>query len=96
MPKKSPGQLPPHPPPAEQQQPRLDAIELLRGIEAVGEVALEDVGERFAHQGRKIHYGETRERKIRGTASQDEVTALRDEGIDVVPLPGVVPAGKSH
>jgi len=56
----------------------------------------EDVGAEFAEEARKIHYGETRERKIRGTASQDEVTALRDEGIDVVPLPGVVPAGKSH
>ena len=56
----------------------------------------EDVGAAFVEEARKIHYGETPERKIRGTASQDEVTALRDEGIDVVPLPVAVPAGKSH
>lgn len=56
----------------------------------------EDVGPAFAEEARKIHYGETPERKIRGTASQDEVSALRDEGIDVVPLPVALPAGKSH
>lgn len=56
----------------------------------------EDVGAAFPEEARKIHYGETPERKIRGTASTDEVTALRDEGIDVVPLPGALPAGKSH
>ena len=56
----------------------------------------EDVGPAFAEEARKIHYGETPERKIRGTASQDEVSALRDEGIDVVPLPVALPAGKGH
>ena len=56
----------------------------------------EDVGAAFPEEARKIHYGEATERKIRGTASQDEVSALRDEGIDVVPLPVALPAGKSH
>ena len=56
----------------------------------------EDVGAAFPEEARKIHYGEAAERKIRGTASQDEVSALRDEGIDVVPIPVAVPAGKSH
>ena len=56
----------------------------------------EDVGPAFPEEARKIHYGETPERKIRGTASSDEVSAMRDEGIDVVPLPAQLPAGKSH
>src|SRR5262245_15090487 len=56
----------------------------------------EDVGASFPEEARKIHYGETPERKIRGTASKDEVNALRDEGIDVVPLPVAMPVGKSH
>lgn len=56
----------------------------------------EDVGPAFPEEARRIHYGETPERKIRGTASHDEVSALRDEGIDVVPLPVALPAGKSH
>lgn len=56
----------------------------------------EDVGREFPEEARKIHYGESRERKIRGTASQQEVTELREEGIEVVALPVTVPAGKSH
>jgi hypothetical protein len=51
----------------------------------------EDVGERFAEEARRIHYGESVERAIRGQASADEREALRDEGIEVHPLP--VPAG---
>ena len=51
----------------------------------------EDVGTRFADEARKIHYGESQERAIRGQASREETEALLDEGIDVLPLP--VPAG---
>jgi hypothetical protein len=51
----------------------------------------EDVGERFAEEARRIHYGESEERAIRGQASADEREALRDEGIEVHPLP--LPAG---
>lgn len=56
----------------------------------------EDVGKAFPEEARKIHYGESPERKIRGVATVQEVTELRDEGIEVVPLPVTVPAGKSH
>jgi len=51
----------------------------------------EDVGERFAEEARRIHYGESEERAIRGQASAQEREALRDEGIEVHPLP--IPAG---
>jgi hypothetical protein len=47
----------------------------------------EDVGERFAEEARRIHYGETEERGIRGQASREETEALLDEGIGVLPLP---------
>jgi hypothetical protein len=47
----------------------------------------EDVGERFAEEARRIHYGETEERGIRGQASREETEALVDEGIAVLPLP---------
>lgn len=50
----------------------------------------EDVGAAFPEEARKIHYREAPERQIRGSASRDEVDALRDEGIEVVALP--VPA----
>ncbi|HUR88968.1 MAG TPA: DUF1178 family protein [Ramlibacter sp.] len=47
----------------------------------------EDVGERFAEEARRIHYGESVERGIRGQASAEETEALIDEGIGVLPLP---------
>ncbi|MET0311725.1 MAG: DUF1178 family protein [Burkholderiaceae bacterium] len=47
----------------------------------------EDVGERFPEEARRIHYGETPERHIRGQASREETEALLEEGISVLPLP---------
>lgn len=46
----------------------------------------EDVGERFAEEARRIHYGETEHRGIRGQASRSETEALADEGIEVMHL----------
>jgi hypothetical protein len=46
----------------------------------------DDVGEKFAEEARKIHYGEIDERSIRGKASLDETQALMEEGIAVMPL----------
>jgi hypothetical protein len=51
----------------------------------------EDVGDRFPEEARRIHYGESPERGIRGKATRDEADALRDEGIEVVAL--AIPAG---
>jgi hypothetical protein len=51
----------------------------------------ENVGERFAEEARRIHYGETPERGIRGKASLAETEALLAEGIAVLPLP--IPEG---
>ena len=51
----------------------------------------EDVGPQFAEEARKIHYGESSQRNIRGQASREETEALLDEGIEVLPLP--LPAG---
>jgi len=47
----------------------------------------EDVGKNFAEEARKMHYGESAERNIRGNASFEETQELLDEGIDVLPLP---------
>ncbi|MBI5257341.1 MAG: DUF1178 family protein [Burkholderiales bacterium] len=74
-------------PPAEAQ--RLQAM----WLQAVQHVLrnTEDVGQRFPEEARRIHYGETERRGIRGQASADERAELAEEGIEVVPLP--VPAG---
>lgn len=47
----------------------------------------EDVGERFAEEARRIHYGETQNRGIRGEATPEERQALNDEGIEVMAIP---------
>ena len=49
----------------------------------------EDVGENFAEEARRIHYGETEERGIRGEASDDEVQELDEEDINVYRLPNL-------
>ena len=46
----------------------------------------EDVGQRFAVEARRMHYGEIEERPIRGQASPGETAELLDEGIAVLPL----------
>lgn len=58
-------------------------------LKAVREVIAhtEDVGERFAEEARRMHYGEIEERGIRGQASLAETRELLDEGIAVTPLP---------
>ncbi|MEP7297691.1 MAG: DUF1178 family protein [Burkholderiales bacterium] len=61
-------------------------------LRAVREVIsqTEDVGDRFPEEARRIHYGEAKERGIRGHASSEDANALRDEGIEIVSMP--VPA----
>jgi hypothetical protein len=45
-----------------------------------------DVGDQFAEQARKMHYGETESYAIRGQTSLAEARELVEEGIDVLPL----------
>lgn len=47
----------------------------------------DDVGDKFAEEARRIHYGEAAERGIRGRASPEQTEALLEEGIAVMPLP---------
>ncbi|MEX2649260.1 MAG: DUF1178 family protein [Alphaproteobacteria bacterium] len=48
-----------------------------------------DVGDKFADEARKIHYGEVTKRNIHGRATKDEARALHDEGVEfgTVPFP---------
>jgi hypothetical protein len=57
-----------------------------RWLRAVRDVLnrTEDVGDRFPEEARRIHYGETKQRGIRGRASPEDADALREEGIEVL------------
>ncbi|MBK6862283.1 MAG: DUF1178 family protein [Ideonella sp.] len=78
-------------PPAEKQAVALPAADDLQAqwMRAVRHMLehTEDVGERFADEARRIHYGEVARRGIRGQATRADAEALRDEGIDVMSLP---------
>lgn len=58
-------------------------IETLRSAAARSE----DVGERFAEEARRIHYGDSEERAIRGKAGREEMIDLIEEGIPILPVP---------
>lgn len=47
----------------------------------------EDVGKRLPEEARRMHYGETEARSIRGAATRDEVVELLEEGILLMPVP---------
>jgi hypothetical protein len=47
----------------------------------------DNVGEKFANEARKMHYGEIEHRPIYGEASPEEAKSLIDEGVEVSPLP---------
>src|SRR6201995_5573516 len=68
-----------------------------RFVEAVAELlnSTEDVGTRFAEEARRIHYGESEAKAIRGQATAQEREALADEGIEVFTLPTAVPPKSS-
>lgn len=53
------------------------------------------VGDAFAEEARRIHYGETEHRDIYGEATLEEARELIEEGVEVAPLP-VVPRGSAN
>ncbi len=63
-----------------------NAAQLMARLRAAADTA-EDVGKAFASEVRKITQGEAPDRSIRGQASREEVTALLDDGIEVLPVP---------
>ena len=77
------------PPPAPRQAEPQPADLQGAWLQAVRQLlaSTEDVGERFAEEARRIHYGETPQRGIRGQTTPDERAALADEGIEVVSIP---------
>ena len=45
------------------------------------------VGDRFAEEARRIHFGETEARGIYGEASPDEAKSLAEDGVPFMPIP---------
>lgn len=47
----------------------------------------DDVGKQFPAEARRIHSGDAEPRAIRGEARPDEVKALLEEGVSILPIP---------
>jgi hypothetical protein len=77
---------PPADPPKSEPASASPEARLLRAVREVM-AQTEDVGDRFVDEARKMHYGETAERGIRGQASREQAQSLLDEGISVFSLP---------
>ena len=45
------------------------------------------VGDKFAEEARKIHFGETEQRGIYGEATLDEAKSLAEDGVEFMPIP---------
>lgn len=61
--------------------------EMLSELRKQVEANCDYVGNDFAEEARKIHYGETEERGIYGEASDADAEALQEEGIEVGRIP---------
>ena len=63
--------------------------EALLKVRAEVEKNCEHVGDKFAEEARKIHYGESEKRGIYGETTDDEAEALAEEGIEFGRLPWI-------
>lgn len=63
------------------------SAELARKLHDYVDKNYDDVGDKFAQEARKIHYGEAEQRNIRGVATAAEVKDLRESGVPTVALP---------
>jgi hypothetical protein len=74
-------------PGAQAAEPSAEAVKLLAELRKKIESECDYVGERFAEEARRIHYGETEQRGIYGEASDEQAKALDEEGIEVRKIP---------
>jgi hypothetical protein len=58
-------------------------VEMRKQVEA----NCENVGDRFAEEARRIHYGEAEKRGIYGEATNDDAKSLAEEGIEFARIP---------
>ena len=65
----------------------VDPQQILQAIDHFVEKHFEDVGIDFTKEALKIHYGERKKRNIKGTATSDEETLLKKEGVQFFKIP---------
>ncbi|MCB1476910.1 MAG: DUF1178 family protein [Rhodobiaceae bacterium] len=66
---------------------RQELLDTMRKLKSVVTENADYVGDRFAEEARKIHFGERDARGIYGEATGEEVKSLLDDGVEILPLP---------
>lgn len=79
-------EMPPEMPP-EMLEAAAAVMAEMRKVQKTIEAECDDVGDGFAEEARKIHYGEREPRGIYGRTSDEEANTLLDEGIDITRMP---------
>jgi hypothetical protein len=91
----APRSMPDGPTPEQQQMAALarhmpkELREALLKVREHVEKSCDHVGDKFADEARKIHYGESEKRGIYGQTSEEEAEALAEEGIEFGRLPWI-------
>ena len=65
------------------------ALNMLQEVRREVEANSDFVGNNFAEEARKIHYGESKKRDIHGQTTPDEAKELSEEGVDFTAVPWV-------
>jgi len=63
------------------------ALKKLKELQTFVQSNFDNVGDKFAEEARKIHYGESEERGIYGQTTDDEARELADEGVPFAKIP---------
>lgn len=71
------------------QEAQGEILRQLRELRSQVEKNADYVGEQFAEEARKIHYGEAEGRAIYGETSIEQAEALREEGVPIARIPWV-------
>jgi len=74
---------------SEERQRAAATLTMLRELRQAVEKNADPVGERFAEEARRIHYGETDPRNIYGNTTAQEARELVEEGIEFGVIPWV-------
>ena len=74
---------------SEQRQVAAQTMTMLREMREHVEKKADNVGDKFAEEARKIHYGEVKPRGIYGQTSKEEAEELVEEGIEFGVMPWV-------
>ena len=77
------------------QAPAHPAEQALRAMREHVEKTSTNVGENFAREARAMHVGDVPLKPIYGQAGLDEAKSLIEDGVPILPLPGL-PGGKSN